>query len=307
MPPIAFVGGGAGVGNNLGSFLTKVAGSGQVDVIAYSSGGLFVRAYLSGILPQNAGGSLNTSNPNPAIHPLIRKLVLIGTPNFGIATQLFPMPLLHGDHGAYYQLPSTLSQLLPLEVFPLSFSIWSLETWNQRGDDLRGVDTVAIAGNGDSAQATDGLVSVNSASVGFAFPDGEARTRVIPYCHGSVLLGSCSGSYIANVTGPDHPSYQIIRSFLDGGDAWKTVGVPASQASKTGGVATIVGGTVLGSPVTISPSSTPLFASQARSAGFFLDFIPPYLRGELSANVFFIHRDDIVGDLAAAARITFLI
>jgi hypothetical protein len=31
------------------------------------------------------------------------------------------------------------------------------------------------------------------------------------------------------------------------------------------------------------------------------ELIDPYLRGELSANVFFIHRDDIVGDLASAS------
>jgi hypothetical protein len=73
-------------GLGLTAFLTKAAGSVKVDVIAYSSGGLFVRAYLSGILPPNRCGSLNTENPKPAIHPLIRKLILIGTPNFGIAT-----------------------------------------------------------------------------------------------------------------------------------------------------------------------------------------------------------------------------
>jgi hypothetical protein len=35
----------ADVGQNLGRFLAQAAANGQVDVIAYSSGGLFVRAY----------------------------------------------------------------------------------------------------------------------------------------------------------------------------------------------------------------------------------------------------------------------
>jgi hypothetical protein len=154
MPPIPFIGGG------VGGFLAKAAGGSPVDVIAYSSGGLFVRAYLSGILPPNCCGYLVTGNPSPPIHPLIRKLVLIASPNFGIAVQLYP------------QLGRDFSAIGPMlgqegnEALPLSESIWKLDTWNARSDDLRGIDTVAIAGNGDSAQATDGLVSVNSASVG---------------------------------------------------------------------------------------------------------------------------------------------
>jgi hypothetical protein len=63
------------------------------------------------------------------------------------------------------------------------------------------VDKVAIAGNGDAANATDGLVSVNSASVRFGgFPDGDQRTRVIPYCHGSIVLDPCAGGYLTNVS-----------------------------------------------------------------------------------------------------------
>ena len=56
--------------------------------------------------------------------------------------------------------------------------------------------------------------------INFASSDGDTRTRVItPYCHTNNTLindlTSCIGS-IAEVTRPDHPTYQIIRSFLDG-------------------------------------------------------------------------------------------
>jgi uncharacterized protein (TIGR03437 family) len=262
------------VGRNLGQVIA--AQGGRVDVIAYSTGGLFVRAYLAGL-----GDPGDPNKPLAAVS--IRKLVLIGSPNFGIAAQLAS-----GVNGGMINGASPIEQLLPNsgEVLPWSPLIWRLNTWNQRGDDLGGVDTVAIAGKGDSVQATDGLVSVNSASVGFAFPDGDQRTRVIPYCHGSILLGSCNGGFIANVTGLDHPSYQIIRSFLDGTDAWRTIGVSASQASKTGGILSLLDGvlagcldsgcTVRGTAPTLSSSaeSRPLLTSPTLSAQYYMDFVP---------------------------------
>jgi hypothetical protein len=200
------------------------------------------------LLPPNASGYLNTTNPAPALPTLIRKLVLIGSPNFGITTQLEPLTLINGGpelHGSRYQYPPIN---LPGDLLPdTSTALFALNTWNQRGDDLRGVDAIAIAGNGDPVHSTDGLVSVNSASITFTgWLDADQRTRVIPYCHGSILLGPCSGDGIASVNGPDHPSYKIIRSFLDGTDAWKTVGVSASAASKTGGVWALPGGALIG-------------------------------------------------------------
>ncbi|HKD44109.1 MAG TPA: hypothetical protein VKD24_00515, partial [Candidatus Angelobacter sp.] len=217
----------------------------------------------------------------------------------------------HGDHGAYWQY-SPVDKMLASggsEVLPGSYSLFELGTWNQRGDDLRGVDAVAIAGNGDTAHTTDGLVSVNSASISFTgFRDWDQRTRVIPYCHGPILVSSCTGDYLANVKGPDHLSYQIIRSFLDGTDDWKTIGVSASQASKTGGViaqiGTLIGclsgnegdGNVCGHWPTLGtngvtdsagvidsftgkqlPVGTPLLAGGGGPAAFYWDFNAPGL------------------------------
>jgi hypothetical protein len=236
----------AEVGYNLGKFLDGIAATnkGPVDVIAYDSGGLFVRAYLSGMPPLGAIGA--GSSWAPVLHPDIRKLIFVGTPNFGVASQLAPLQLIPGSsatHGAYYD-NQHIDQMLGQnsgEVLPGSTPIWRLATWNQRGDDLRGVDAIAIAGNGDATNATDGLVSVNSASIAFAAGDGDQRTRVIPYCHGPVMLGSCGGDYLTNVQGQDHPTYQIIRSFLDDTSDWQNIGVSASQASSTGGVIASLG------------------------------------------------------------------
>jgi len=61
-------------------------------------------------------------------------------------------------------------------------------------DDLRGVDALAVVGNAGfympnlssgftNTNASDGLVSLTSASLGFAVPRQSFPTRVVPYCH----------------------------------------------------------------------------------------------------------------------------
>jgi len=131
---------------------------------------------------------------------------------------------------------------------PGSQFLLDLATWNQGRDDLRGVDAIAIVGDqgvwNTTARASDGLVSLTSASLDFAQPD--ERTRIIPYCHfqmdpGSLaanLLG-CAGPGIAFIDSPAHPAYQIIRSFLDDTNQWQFIGTsPAlnSQLAMKGGV-----------------------------------------------------------------------
>jgi hypothetical protein len=126
-----------------------------------------------------------------------------------------------------------------------------MNKWNQSGDDLRGVDAIAIAGSVPSAWAcspvvpwldlykdaqncsmrTGGLVSPANASIGFSAFAYNQRTRILNgYCHDSKALQTltlCPGGAgaMANITGHAHPSYRIIRSFLDGTDGWKSVGV----------------------------------------------------------------------------------
>jgi uncharacterized protein (TIGR03437 family) len=207
------------VGVNFGQWLAGFGGR-QVDVVAYSMGGLIVRSYLSGL-------NLAAGTISGRLSPGIRKLVFIATPHFGVTGLTAGLSALG------------LGGVQASQMSPGSALIWLVNTWNQWGDDLRGIDAVAIAGNGDAGAASDGVVGVSSASVGFAFPDGDGRTRVIPYCHiGGALAGvtSCSGGAIAAATGPAHPTYQIVRSFLDGTDAWRAIGLSPSQTTGAGGI-----------------------------------------------------------------------
>ncbi len=190
----------------------------EVDVVAHSMGGLIVRAYLSG--KQKTPGLFS-----PPTNMKIRKFVEIATPNFGS----FIAP----DIGV--QAP---------EMVPGSQLLWDLATWNQGGDDLRGVDALAIVGNGGPCctlinppwqNASDGVVSLTSASLGFA--RDSSRTRILPYCHTS---SSCSGySGIAYVDSIMHPTWSIVHSFLSGTSDWMSIGTTPTEdqwLSQYGGI-----------------------------------------------------------------------
>jgi uncharacterized protein (TIGR03437 family) len=86
--------------------------------------------------------------------------------------------------------------------------------------------------------ASDGLVSLTSASLGFAYGSQLSATRVVPYCHidpsayTNIGLGTfaCSNAVgIANVTDTSHLTGQIVRSFLAGTTAWSSIGNPPAS------------------------------------------------------------------------------
>lgn len=181
----------------------------QVDLVAHSMGGLIVRAYLAGL--QNGAVS-------PPPNPEVRKVILIATPNFGSFQAI----------GVGVQTP---------EMVPGSPFLWNLATWNQRQDDLRGTDALAIIGNAGSyyapANKDDGVVSLTSGSLGFA--RDQSRTRILPYCHidtvnsaigvAARIIGAvaCNGYGIANVQEVPETG-AIILSFLDNTATWMSNG-----------------------------------------------------------------------------------
>ena len=221
------------LGADLGTFLNSIHYSDgtpvpQVDVVAHSMGGLIVRSYLSG--KQQTSGAFS-----PPQTLKIRKAIFIGSPHFGS-----------------FQADSPLAELLAggnqtNEMEPGSQFVWDLATWNQFGDDLRGVDALAVIGNGGSynglSHASDGVVELSSGSLDFASP---GRTRIIPnYCHIPLTPGieadflGCIGPGIANVDSTSHPTYQIVSAFLIDIAAWQGVGNAPAQdpyLSKYGGM-----------------------------------------------------------------------
>jgi len=246
-----------------GNFLAGL-GVPQVDVVAHSMGGLIVRAWLAGKQPQ--GGF------SPPANVMIRKAVFIATPNTGA---LAIAGLLGGN----------VTDSQAVEMFAGSSFLWDLATWNQRQDDLRGVDALSIAGNlGESSNAphsNDGVVSLTSASLAATL--GASRVRVLPYCHADNLPSLlCIGPGIADVTGPDHPTYQIVTSFLLGGTDWQTIGSDASAdpvLSQYGGVLLAAygsSGNPVANPGTAVVMNAPQQGDLARNTEgtFFGDYLP---------------------------------
>ncbi len=183
----------------------------EVDLVVHSMGGLIARAYLSG-----KGQTSGVFSP-PANHK-VRKLITIATPHFGS-----------------FQAVNLGTQVSQMELG--SQFLWDLGKWNQSTDDLRGVDALAIIGNagnyGSTSNASDGVVSLTSGSLGFARPD--ERTRVVPYCHitpffGSDLFMTCDNNHgIAEIDSEDHSTARIVRSFLADTTEWQSIGKPPSE------------------------------------------------------------------------------
>jgi pimeloyl-ACP methyl ester carboxylesterase len=192
-----------------------------VDLVGHSMGGLIIRSYLAGL---QTGGSVT-----PPSSPRVRKAVFIGTPHFGSFKA------------------NTLLGLQSAEMIPASGFLWYLATWNQGSmDDLRGVDALAIIGNkgtwssgllGTQFQnASDGVVSVTSASLSFA--RDNSRTRVLPYCHTESNppfnpFVDCSGYSVAKVS----ETWNAIQSFLSNTSDWMGIGsTPAVDFGTYSGV-----------------------------------------------------------------------
>ncbi len=136
--------------NDFGKFLNTITYDNgqqvpQIDVVAFSMGGLIVRAYLAGL---QTTGALT-----PPASTLVRNLVLIATPNFGsFLAANFTNNIPTGSQSA--------------EMIPGSSFLWNLATWNQRVDDLRGVNAIAVVGNAGSYISNVTGVSLGNASDG---------------------------------------------------------------------------------------------------------------------------------------------
>ena len=281
------------LGNDLGTFLNTIkydtgAQVPQIDLVGFSMGGLIARAYLAGLQPNQT--------LTPPTTTLVNKLVLIATPNFGSFVA-----------GNYAALSAIAAGSQSAELAPGSAFLWNLANWNQRTDDLRGVSTIAVIGNAGAytpgvssgitlLNASDGLVSLTSASLGFAAQ--SSATRIVPYCHvdpsaftnSSLGTYACNAAGIANVSSTAHYTGLIVRSFLAGTTDWQSTtwsSTPATDSylSKNGAM---FFGMVNASGTFVSDMSTVAFGGVSLVNGmdtgtiFYVDFV--YGTGTLIAN-----------------------
>ncbi len=229
------------LGNDLATFLTSIqydngAQVPQIDLVGFSLGGLIARSYLAGLQPDET--------LTPPTNTLVGKMVLIASPNFG--------SYVAGTFALDFPIGSQSAELVPGSSF-----LWNLANWNQRTDDLRGVSAIAVIGNAGTYtptltdvtvlnNASDGMVSLTSASIGFVTEQASV-TRIVPYCQvdpsafTTTVLGSyaCDSPGIANVTSESQYTGEIVRSFLGGTSDWSSIGTtPATDPylSNNGGM-----------------------------------------------------------------------
>jgi uncharacterized protein (TIGR03437 family) len=223
-------------------------------------GGLIARAYLAGM---QASGSFS---PPPVTR--VRKLIELATPNFG----------------SFKGIPGYTQ---PAEMIPGSTFLWSLATWNQGQDDFRGVDVLAVIGNGGShyppGGLDDGIVSLTSGSL--RFYQSDQYTRIVPYCHitpgpFTYLVMDCSGHRgIADIDNASHLTARIVRSFLAGTSDWSSIGSTPNQdpfLSLYGGMFTALrnaAGQYLGDLTQVSFGSIALQNGGATGAVFYNEFV----------------------------------
>ena len=190
----------------------------QVDIIAHSMGGMIVRSYLAG--KQTSAGVFQ-----PPVNTGIRKAVFLAVPHFG-------SPIAGSSFVNYFG-----NDVQTTALFNGSSFSFDLATWNQGTDDLRGIDSLALVGDGGTGQATmssfdDGVVSLTSGSIGFAVP---GRTRVVPYCHsGAAVLSAAflcppNTDGIAEAKAATDLNAAIVLSFINDTPDWQTLGQPAEQ------------------------------------------------------------------------------
>jgi uncharacterized protein (TIGR03437 family) len=281
------------LGNDLGAFLNAIkydtgAQVPQIDLVGFSMGGLIARSYLAGLQPNQT-----LTPPTPT---LVRKLILIATPNFGS----------FAAGNAFTVLPGSQSD----ELKPGSQFLWNLGTWNLRGDDLRGVDAIAVIGNAGAyspglssgislPNASDGLVSLTSASLGFVSQQA-LLTRIVPYCHVDPAAFTNTGfgpfactipGGIANVTSGDQLTGRIVRSFLAGTADWKSIGSTPDQDTYLSGKGAMFFAMVNGTGSYVMDMSAVTFGVNV-----------PLVNGGDTGTIFYVDFVAGTGDLAATSQ-----
>ncbi len=195
------------IGEALGNFAEE-AGLEEFDAVGYSMGGLVLRTYLAG--KQADGGW------RPPEKVRLRRVVFLATPHMGAIAQAGGLV---GEEADVQQAA----------MFQGSDFLGDLASWTQPTRQLRGVEAVAVAGDGGPSRAHDGVVSLVSGA--WVRVLGEERVRVLPYCHEASLPGwLCRGPALAKVNGRQHLGYRIIESFLRGSDEWKGIGMAVGQS-----------------------------------------------------------------------------
>lgn len=184
----------------------ETTGATQVDVVAHSMGGLIARAWMAGMSFVPYEGQ-------------IRKLIMVGTPNYGAAAAILNDLLILG--------PCSETQAEQMR-FGSNF-VWDLnENWRVRvvGENRIPTDNIFVIAGTQSAEQCDlprcegdddGVVNIASAALPNHQPNlflpGD-QIRYVPYRHFSLVPPFDGTPTLVGVFEDRHCTFRLVRDFL---------------------------------------------------------------------------------------------
>lgn len=223
----------------LGNFIDSISSHevDRVDIVAHSMGGLIARSYIGG-LGENPAGSPAIIGASCAIcvpyNGKIRKLVTVGTPNYGVPS----------DVQAVGDLFSTI-QVKEL-VFNAAFQLKLHTAWRdnvipqkriEQNDVLNIVGTQSASPNIGLLIGDDGIVPGSSAVFPCEFlscdTTGNDHVRFVPYKHAGIVPVPFHGTTEVDAEDGDHQTLQLIEDFLLDAPV-RTTFVPPAEFTSTG-------------------------------------------------------------------------
>lgn len=169
-------------------------GADTVDVVAHSMGGLLTRAWMAGLTDIPYSGE-------------IRRLVLAGTPNFGVSNGVASPP-------GCSERPNVAAKQRSQMAYGSKFLVELNQAWEKKVNEgsISPPDIMTVVGCGlftsDGECVTDHVVQAGSATLPMAEPD--YLVRHVKRDHVFSLV---------DIESRDHETYKLVEKFLETGDA----------------------------------------------------------------------------------------
>ncbi|MGH7771536.1 MAG: esterase/lipase family protein [Candidatus Binatia bacterium] len=179
----------------------KELGASQVDVVAHSMGGLLVRAWMAGL-----------TDPEVPYSQEIRRLVLAGSPNFGVHN--IPPPVL-GCAETEEVRKAQRQQIIHGSQFLKGLN----KRWEdklRRDTDISGHNIMTIVGCGNSKESclSDNIVLSSSATL----PRTSPQDYVVRYVNKKHYKSGRPGAGMVDINSREHETYQLVKQFFGSED-----------------------------------------------------------------------------------------
>jgi YVTN family beta-propeller protein len=227
------------IAGKLATFISTLTAHGvdRVDVVAHSMGGLVTRAYIADMAVQNGTPVAYAGN--------IRKLITIGTPNYGVAPGLLTRLGATLQNKQVQEMLFSSDFILQLDQNWANLVVGGFTPRMKKEDVLTIVGTQTPNGSGFLYGVDDdGVVAGPSATLACSFaicdvPSANQNLRYVPYQHANIvkagvdLLGNNPAEAFVPFGDTDFQTFRLVREFLLEQDL-ETTFIPPAQFTGNG-------------------------------------------------------------------------